>query len=264
VWAEKGALRIAFSMPGALRDLRGEPRFTSLAIGTASELAHRVYAGFGNVLEDPAPFDLSAGGFTLSTRHVGIDFKNGLSLVEASDVFPDRFHVNPERRSYSLVTHNDATFSFIPSTHQAFAAARVYHGLAGFKPAGGVANLLGRVCLDQWGGNYDRAAQDVEMAASYGVTDAVFVKHVWQHWGYDYRLPDIYPPDGNSNDFRAMAEACKRHGILFCLHDNYIDFYPDATGFSYDHIWFNSDGTPQKAWLNEGREAQSYRWSMRI
>ena len=261
VWAEKGALRIAFSMPGTQRNLRGEPRFTALSIGPASELARRVYAGFGNVIQDPERFDLQAGGFTLSTRHVGMDFKNGLSLVQASDVFPDSFHVDPEHRTCSLVTHHDATFSFVPSTRQAFAAARVYRGLAGFKPAAGVANLLGRVCLDQWGGDYLQAANDVEMAARYGVTDAVFVKHDWQRWGYDYRLPDIYPPAGSFENFCAMVDACKRHGILFCPHDNYIDFYPDAPGYSYDHILFNADGTPQKAWLNSGRDAQSYRWS---
>jgi len=251
----------AWAEPGAQRDLRGEPRFTALGIGPASEVAHRVYAGFGNVLQDPSRFDLGAGGFMLSTRHVGMDFQNGLSLVQASDLFPDRFHVDPEQRLYSLIAHHDATFSFVPSTHQAFAAARVYHDLVDFQPAGGVANLLGRMCLDQWGGDYRQAAQDVERAAHYGVTDAVFVKHDWQRWGYDYRLPDLYPPKGSLDDFRAMVEACRRHGILFAPHDNYIDFYPDATGFSYDSILFNADGTPQKAWFNQGREAQSYRWS---
>ena len=56
IWAEKGVLRIAFSMPGVKRNFRGQPRFTSLAIGPASELAHRVYAGFGNVIQDPGAF----------------------------------------------------------------------------------------------------------------------------------------------------------------------------------------------------------------
>ncbi|MCX6956112.1 MAG: hypothetical protein NTV51_28585, partial [Verrucomicrobia bacterium] len=36
--------------------------------------------------------------------------------------------------------------------------------------------------------------------------------------------------------------------------------YPDATGFSYDHITFTADGKPRRAWLNEGREAQSYQF----
>jgi hypothetical protein len=261
IWAEKGALRIAFAMPGAQRDLRGEPRFTALGIGSTSELAHRVYAGFGNVLQDPSSFDLRAGAPFLTTRHIGLDFVNGLSMVQATDIFPDLFHVDPNQHAYALIAHNDATFSFVPSTHHAFAAAHVYHDLVDFKPAGGVANLLGRMCLDQWDGDYRLAAQNVEKTALYGVTDAVFIKHVWQRWGYDYRLPDIYPPHGNMDDFKAMVEACKRHGILFCPHDNYIDFYPDATGYSYDDILFNADGTPQKAWLNPGRDAQSYRWS---
>jgi len=49
--------------------------------------------------------------------------------------------------------------------------------------------------------------------------------------------------------------------VLFALHDNYIDFYPDAEGFSYrERIAFHSNGTPVRAWLNEGRQAQSYRY----
>lgn len=261
IWAEKGGLRFAFSMPGVKRDPRGEPRFSALSAGSLSEKARRVYAGFGNVIQDPGSFDLRGGGFTLSTRHVGLDFANGLSLVQAVDVFPDTLRVDPEQKQYALVTRHDATLSFFPSCRGAFAGARVYRGIAGFQPAGGVAKLQGRMCLDQWGGDYRKAADGLELAGRYGLTDAIFVKHDWQRWGYDYRLPEIYPPRGNFDDFRAMVDAAKRHGILFCPHDNYIDFYPDAEGFSYDHVIFNRDGTPQKAWFNEGREAQSYRWS---
>lgn len=260
IWAEKGALRFAFTMPDTRRDDRGTPRFTLLALGAASEQAARVYAGFGNVIENPGRFDLHANGFQLATRHVGADYTGGLSLVQASDIFPDLFMVNPVLRLYQLRTHHDATLSLVPSAHGAFAAARVYRGLAGFEPADGVAKIQGKMCLDQWGGDYAAAAKGLDHVARYGVTDAVFVKHCWQRWGYDYRLPDIYPPQGSTTDFLAMAEACKRNGILFAPHDNYIDFYPDADGYSYNHIVFNSDGTPQKAWLNHGRDAQSYRW----
>lgn len=260
LWVEKGALRVAFSMPGVKRDKRGEPRFTQLMLGSASEKARRVYAGFGNVIQDPGKFELRGGGFTLSTRHAGADFAGGLSLVQAVDIFPDSLRVDPETRRCSLVAHHDATFSLVPSQRGAFAAARVYRAIANFKPAGGVAKIQGRICLDQWGGDYREAANGIEQAARYGLTDAVFVKHVWQRWGYDYRLPDIYPPAGNQEDFMAMVAACKRNGILFCPHDNYIDFYPDADGYSYDHIIFTPDGTPQKAWFNKGRDALSYRW----
>ncbi|MBN1421141.1 MAG: hypothetical protein JXP34_20380, partial [Planctomycetes bacterium] len=49
-------------------------------------------------------------------------------------------------------------------------------------------------------------------------------------------------------------------GILFAPHDNYIDLYPDADGFTYDRICFREDGRPVRAWLNEGRGAQSFRF----
>ncbi len=95
-----------------------------------------------------------------------------------------------------------------------------------------------------------------------GFVDGLVVWHRWQRWGYDYRLPDIYPPDpewGTDEEFRQMIEICRRNNIRFAPHDNYIDFYPDSNGFSYDSIVFRADGQPQRAWFNYSRGAQSYR-----
>jgi hypothetical protein len=283
VWVEKGALRFRFTMPDVKRDKGGHPRFTLLGLGPAYGGFHldhsaipgdmsytasyprlgirRVYAGFGNVIEKPQRFDLSSNGFNLSTRHVGVDYDNGLSLVQATDVFPDRLHVDPEQLTWSLQTHHDATISLIPSEKGAFAAAKVYReGIAGFKPAPGVVALRGKMCLDYWGTSYQHGIDTVEKLAKYGVTDCVYVWHNWQRWGYDYRLPEIYPARGSHEEFLKLAQTCRKNGLLFAPHDNYIDFYPDAEGYSYDHIIFNEDGTPQRAWFNKGRNAQSYRW----
>ncbi len=257
---EQGALVLEFSMPRTRRNARGEPRLTRLGLGPASSELHRVYLGFGNVVETPNAFSVRGGGFGLSTRHVGCDYAQSLSLVQACDIFPDQVVCQPQHNVYRLETRLDATYRFIPSADGAFAAARHYRDLAGFKPGRGMPDLLGRMCLDQWGGDYGEAAEGLHLAAKYGLTHSVFVKHAWQRWGYDYRLPEIYPPRGGLETFRAMPEACREHGILFAPHDNYIDFYPDAEGFSYDHIIFNADGTPQRAWFNKGRKAQSYRW----
>jgi hypothetical protein len=58
-----------------------------------------------------------------------------------------------------------------------------------------------------------------------------------------------------------MIEACQQADVLFALHDNYIDIYPDARGFSYEqNVAFSASGAPVRAWLNEGRDAQSYRY----
>jgi hypothetical protein len=95
------------------------------------------------------------------------------------------------------------------------------------------------------------------------LTDSLLTVHVWQRWGYDYRLPDIYPPLpslGTVEDMQQIAKVCAEHDIPWGLHDNYIDIYPDAADYSYDHICFTEQGEPIKAWINEGRDAQSYRW----
>ena len=256
-----GTLQIAFAMPGVERDLRGQPRYSKLALGNGSEAPWRIYGGFGNVIEDPKKdFVLNRGGFTLNTRHVGVDYRNKMSLVIASDFFPDRMVCKPSEKLFTLEAHNDVTFHFAPSSKNAFMAAKEYGRVVGFKPSPGLEELLGRQCLDQWSGDYEAAAEGARMAAKYGMEHSIFVKHVWQRWGYDYRLPEIYPPMGGLEPFKKLSDACQENGIIFAPHDNYIDFYPDAEGFSYDHIIFNADGTPQRAWYNKGREAQSYRW----
>ena len=260
LWTEGGALRVAWDMPGVRRDRRGTPRFTRLSLGAAHLPVWRAYAGFGNVIEKPGAFTLTGGGFNLSTRHVGADYTNGLSLVQACDIFPDRLVYAPETRRFALETHHDAAFFFVPSAQGAFAAARAYRDVCGFDKGPGLHALGGRMCIDQWGGDYREAAAGLRQAARYGVTDAVFVKHSWQRWGYDYRLPEIYPPTGGLEPFLEMRRAAEEAGMLFCPHDNYIDFYPDAEGYSYDHIVFNAEGKPTRAWYNKGRRAQSYRW----
>jgi hypothetical protein len=257
---EEGALRVSFDMPGVKRSLRGTPRFTELSLGGADSELFRVYLGFGNVIEKPNAFRARGGGFVLSARHIGTDFANGMSLVQASDVYPSAALCKPDENRFSLLVPHDATFTLIPSTNGAFAAARQYRDVNGFRPGKGHEQLLGRMCLDQWGGDYGVAAKDLKLAAKYGLNHSIFVKHVWQRWGYDYRLPDIYPPRGGLDKFLEMRDACRDAGILFAPHDNYIDFYPDADAYSYDDIIFNRDGSPQRAWFNKGRKAQSYRW----
>lgn len=261
IWQEKSGLRMAWDMPGVQRDLRGNPRYSKLGLKAGSLPVWRAYAGFGNVIENPQNFILHPGGFSLSTRHIGGDYTNGMSLVQAADVFPDDLICAAGQKLYSLHTHHDATFTFIPSTKGAFDAARAFRDICGYPKGRGLKKLMGRMVYDEWSGDYAAAAKYLEYAKKYGITDVLFIKHAWQRWGYDYRLPEIYPPIGNQENFKQMVSTAQNAGMLFCPHDNYIDFYPDAEGYSYDHILFNPDGTPQLAWYNPGRKARSYRWA---
>ncbi len=256
----KEGLAVGWSMPDVERDRRGHPRFTRLALGASSVATRRVYFGYGYVVEGSPRFSLLYRGSALSTRFIGVDYENDLSLVMATDPFPDRLEHDQARHRTTLVAHHDAKFTLVPSITGAFSAARRWREIANLKASPGVAMIRGKLCIDQWRGDYSQAARDLNLATKYGLNEAVFVRHHWQRWGYDYRLPDIYPPAGDRQAFNTMAKAAKLNGRLFALHDNYSDFYPDAQGFSYKHISFNDQYEPLPAWYNKRRKAQSYKW----
>ena len=231
--------------------------------GRWSENAHRIYAGPGNVIVDPAAFRLGFDGHNIATSFVGLDFPSGISIVEAIDVPPTRLEVDPSAGLCSLNSAHTQTITFIPAAN-AWQAARVWRDMSPWKASPGVPKLAGRFVFDIWGsaGSYTETARALERAFRYGLTDAAVVYHVWQRWGYDYRLPDLYPPDpqfGTLEDFRSLVNVCTKAGVLFAPHDNYIDYYPDSEGFSYSNIVFQRDGTPYKAWFHYGPNAQSYR-----
>ncbi|MBI2301849.1 MAG: hypothetical protein HYU66_23340, partial [Armatimonadetes bacterium] len=192
-----GALTVRFDMPGVTRDRRGEPRYTHLSLGPASADYSRVYYGHGYVLSGCEHVDIGYSGFGLSTRFAGWDYANGFSLVQATTPHPDRILSDRAGRVSTLVASLDAVFTLVPSQRGAFAAARVWRGLAGLKPGGGVSRIAGRMVLDNWGGDYAEMARGLRQDTAYGLDDAIFIRHGWQRWGYDYRLPDIYPPQGD-------------------------------------------------------------------
>jgi len=264
LYLERGALRATFHLENT-----PPPRPWSVvyledtAAGMWSQTASHVYAGHGNVIRRPGAFRLSFDGHRLATSFVGLDFDGGFSLVQGVDVPPNELQVEPDSRHYSLHVPHACTLTFIP-TENVWEGVKVWREVNGLEAAGGVEKLAGRFVFDLWGGRYAESHEQLQRAFRYGLTDAAVVWHNWQRWGYDYRLPEIYPANplfGTHGELRQMAEACKRAGVLFAPHDNYIDFYPDAEGFSYQQqIAFHRDGTPVKAWLNEGRGARSYRY----
>jgi hypothetical protein len=254
IWPEKGGLRIKVVCP---------ERITDFAVGPADQTANRVYYGHGYCIIEPEAFRAGFGGHNLSTSHVGFDFNDGLSLLIASDNPPDYLEVNPEQKIYALHSHMNATMTLLPSVKGAFDCAHKYRPLYDKQRSGGFERKAGRFVFDIWGGRYAEIAETMKRMIAYGLTDSLLTVHVWQRWGYDYRLPDIYPPLpqlGTVEDMLQIATVCGQSDIPWGLHDNYIDFYPDASGYTYNNICYTRQGEPIKAWINRGRDAQSYRW----
>lgn len=254
MWVEQAGLRVSVSSAA---------RITDIAVGRADRLAKRVFYGHGYCMESPQKFTAWGGGHDLSTSHVAIEWENGLALLTACDSPPDDFVVDPEEKVYALHAHPNTTFTFVPSLRGAFDCALQYRPLYDKQAAPAVAKKAGRFVFDLWGGRYADDARSLRRCFDYGLTNALVIMHAWQRWGYDYRLPDIFPPHpglGSLEDLRSLGDTCRAAGVLWGVHDNYIDFYPDATGFSYDHIVFDSEGKPRRGWLNEGVDAQAWQF----
>jgi hypothetical protein len=236
-----------------------------VALGSGEALPRDVYAGIGNVLREPEDFSLGYDSHQLATAYVGFDFGNGMALVQGVNVPPTRLEFNHSAKRCTLHAAGTQTMSLIP-------CANVWDGVGLWaekidtrKAAPGVEKLRGKMVLDLWGGRYAETAKALkDTFTRVDGKNCVVVWHNWQRWGYDYRLPDICPPNpeyGTDAEFQQLADTCREAGAIFAPHDNYIDLYPDADGFTYKNVLFWPNGEPIRAWLNEGRGAQAYRWS---
>ena len=101
------------------------PRIESVSIDQFSAPVARVYAGHGNVIQQPGPFSLRFDGHRLATSHVGFDFTGGPSLVQAVDLPPSSLEMDPAAMHYSLHAAGEATISLFPAA-TVWDAARNY------------------------------------------------------------------------------------------------------------------------------------------
>jgi len=264
VGVEHDALRARFAIANAPAPRPWfDVHLEDVALGRWSHDVAQVYAGTGNVVRKPQAFRLSLDGHRLSTCFVGYDFSDAFSLVEAVDTPPLHLDVQPAQRHASLHASDDQTRTLLPCAN-VWDAVKKWREIDRRRASAGVERAAGRFVFDLWGGRYAESMQALQKAHRYGLTDSMVIWHNWQRWGYDYRLPEIYPPNpqfGTLGEMQDLIGYCRNAGLLFALHDNYIDYYPDAEGFSYrDKIAFGENGLPVRAWLNEGRGAQSYRY----
>ncbi|MCS7225182.1 MAG: DUF5696 domain-containing protein [Armatimonadetes bacterium] len=261
-WVTGGCLKVQWELK-PLKDQK-EPFISDLLLGPWNRSVDRLYLGHGNVIVHPQAFTLYPDGHFVATRHFGLDFDNGVHLVIGTDTPPDHYEHDPSMRISTLHTHMNSTWTFAVSGQSVWSAARRYRTVDPYQASEGVPRLAGRFVFDLWLPDpYKEAAEQLKRSFAYGCTESVVIYHNWQRFGYDYRLPDIFPPNpqyGSLSDFQYLAQTCRQRGVLFALHDNYIDFYPDAEGFSYDKICFTEGGEPVRAWFNSLRGAQSYRW----
>ncbi len=81
----------------------------------------------------------------------------------------------------------------------------------------------------------------------------------WGVDGYDQQHPDIMPPcekAGGADGMRELYEFCKKHNILFAVHDQYRDYYHDSRFYDEQNAIHNADGTvPGECTWNGGNQS---------
>jgi len=85
--------------------------------------------------------------------------------------------------------------------------------------------------------SFEKRMHQVEKLKDLGVEKAVVHVDGWGVRGYDNLHPDYLPPCPDAGGWEGLIGFSKRTkelGYLFCLHDQYRDFYMDAPSFSED------------------------------
>ncbi|MBO7619123.1 MAG: hypothetical protein J6T06_01330, partial [Victivallales bacterium] len=253
---------------------------TEVKTGPWHDNPKRIYFGHGYVVENPGTRSLIFNGHTVAASHAAFEFPNGSTVLQAIDNPPNHLEINADRHTASLVSRGNCVFRFVtaPTAFEAAFQYREFNKMR--KPAGAFHNLAGRFVFDIWHGTKGAPAliTGLTQAIRYGMTDSMLTIHDWQRWGYDYRLPDIWPPRpswGTVEQTKVIEAICKQHNIPWGFHDNYIDIYPDTDDFSYKFTYFrNQTGDydipfpvfhkhnpqPNTAWYNKHRDAQSYKF----
>ncbi len=105
---------------------------------------------------------------------------------------------------------------------------------------------------------FEQRAKQLELLAERGLKKAYLHLDGWGVDGYDQQHPDILPPcekAGGSEKMRELAETCKKLNILFALHDQYRDYYFDASSYAPDNAVHNNGCViPQECTWNGGEQ----------
>jgi hypothetical protein len=127
-------------------------------------------------------------------------------------------------------------------------------------------NMANYLVFDNWEAPFANVNNEVQSLATAGVSNLWVIVHNWQNERYDNGYPDVFPAHGifgGDSGLQQVSQTASASGYLFAVHENYVDFYPDATN-SPGYEWnpndcaLNTNGTLQLAWFNSFEPIQSY------
>jgi len=116
--------------------------------------------------------------------------------------------------------------------------------------------------FDSWTSHFSDTEECLRKLKEDGIHDIWLIQHAWQNGGYDNKYPDVLPANpefGGNEGLKALSKLARDQGYLFSLHENYVDYYPNAASYKQEHVALNSDGSLQKGWYNPTTGIQAYK-----
>lgn len=93
---------------------------------------------------------------------------------------------------------------------------------------------------------FDQVAEMSNDLKKTGIEKCMILLGGWIHEGYDRQHIDVWPPAekaGGIDGLKKAAETVIKNGYLFSIHDNYVNYYPDAPSFDERFILKEQDGS---------------------
>lgn len=130
-------------------------------------------------------------------------------------------------------------------------------------------NMANYLVFDNWETPFSIVDSELESLTNAHVTNLFAIVHDWQNQGYDNGYPDVVPANsafGGDSGLQQVSQTARAGGYLFALHENYVDFYPDASNsVTPSAYWWNptncalnTNGALQLAYSNSSTGIQSY------
>lgn len=103
---------------------------------------------------------------------------------------------------------------------------------------------------------FEERRLQIEALAEKGLKKAYMHLDGWGVDGYDQQHPDITPPHekaGGVEGLKALKETCNKNNIIFALHDQYRDYYWDASTYDEKNAVKDANGNmPHECTWNGG------------
>ncbi len=115
-------------------------------------------------------------------------------------------------------------------------------------------SLLGNsIVRDVTDGLFTDNAKFLDTLASYGITHLIEIAHGWENQGPDNAYPSTLPANaalGGNAGMQQWAQTAAKYGMRFGLHENYMDYYPNSSVFTWNDVSHDGQNQPLTAWKN--------------